>query len=72
MAEPDGPRFATDVRFTGTKPFLRPDGQVYPPSSAGDGTTVDPEDIRVDPWTGKYWWSQEGIGRAAHPRRRIR
>ncbi|RSN54408.1 3-phytase [Amycolatopsis sp. WAC 04182] len=49
-----------DVRFTGTKPFLRPDGQVYPPSSAGDGTTVDPEDIRVDPWTGKYWWSQEG------------
>jgi hypothetical protein len=49
-----------DVRFTGTKPLLRPDGAVYPPSSAGDGTTVDPEDIRVDPLTGDYWWSQEG------------
>ncbi len=48
------------VRFTGTRPFLRPDGAVYPPSLAGDGTTVDPEDIRVDPWTGTYWWSQEG------------
>ncbi|GAB3444625.1 esterase-like activity of phytase family protein [Actinophytocola sediminis] len=49
-----------DVRFTATHPFLRPDGEVYPPSSAGDGTTVDPEDIRIDPWTGRYWWSQEG------------
>ncbi|WP_433870473.1 esterase-like activity of phytase family protein [Saccharopolyspora sp. CA-218241] len=49
-----------DVRFTGTHPFRRPDGAPYPPASAGDGTTVDPEDIRVDPWTGQYWWSQEG------------
>ncbi|WP_018684270.1 esterase-like activity of phytase family protein [Actinokineospora enzanensis] len=48
------------VEFTGTHPFLRPDGTPYPPLSAGDGTTVDPEDIRVDPWTGGYTWSQEG------------
>jgi hypothetical protein len=42
------------VRFTGTKPLLRADGAVYPPKS------VDPEDIRVDPWTGDYFWTQEG------------
>ncbi|WP_285610807.1 esterase-like activity of phytase family protein [Actinokineospora globicatena] len=48
------------VEFTGTKSLLRPDGKTYPPLSTGDGTTVDPEDIRVDPWTGDYTWSQEG------------
>ncbi|MCP2270384.1 esterase-like activity of phytase family protein [Actinokineospora diospyrosa] len=48
------------VEFTGTSPLLRPDGKTYPPLSTGDGTTVDPEDIRVDPWTGDYTWSQEG------------
>ncbi|GAA3023273.1 3-phytase [Actinokineospora globicatena] len=48
------------VEFTGTKLLLRPDGKTYPPLSTGDGTTVDPEDIRVDPWTGDYTWSQEG------------
>ncbi|PPK68075.1 hypothetical protein CLV40_106308 [Actinokineospora auranticolor] len=48
------------VTFTGTSPFRRPDGATYPPLSTGDGTTVDPEDIRVDPWTGDYTWSQEG------------
>ncbi|MEU4415424.1 esterase-like activity of phytase family protein [Nocardia salmonicida] len=42
------------VNFVGTKPLLRPDGSVYPPKS------VDPEDIRVDPWTGDYFWTQEG------------
>ncbi|WP_285499969.1 esterase-like activity of phytase family protein [Actinokineospora sp. NBRC 105648] len=48
------------VEFTSTHPFLRPDGKTYPPLATGDGTTVDPEDIRVDPWTGDYTWSQEG------------
>jgi hypothetical protein len=48
------------VTLTGTHPFLRPDGTTFPPLSANDGTTVDPEDIRVDPWTGNYAWSQEG------------
>jgi hypothetical protein len=48
------------VELTGTHPFLRPDGTTFPPLSANDGTTVDPEDIRVDPWTGDYAWSQEG------------
>lgn len=48
------------VRLTGTHPLLRPDGTTYPPLEGTDGTTVDPEDIRVDPWTGDYLWSQEG------------
>ena len=49
-----------DVTLTSTHPFLRKDGTTFPPLSANDGTTVDPEDIRVDPWTGDYAWSQEG------------
>jgi len=48
------------VTLTGTHPFLRPGGTTYPPLSAGDGTTVDPEDIRVDPITDRILWSQEG------------
>jgi hypothetical protein len=59
-----------DVTLTGTKPFLRPDGTTYPPLSANDGTTVDPEDIRVDPWTGDYVWSQEGE-RIVQPDRQV-
>jgi hypothetical protein len=61
------------VDFTGTHPFLRPDGKTYPtikdwtatPCTASrevcdrDGT-VDPEELRVDPWTGNITWSQEG------------
>ncbi|MFI9380856.1 esterase-like activity of phytase family protein [Kutzneria sp. NPDC052558] len=61
------------VQFTGTHPFLRPDGKTYPtikewtatPCTASrqvcdrDGT-VDPEELRVDPWTGNVTWSQEG------------
>ncbi|ALG14411.1 esterase-like activity of phytase family protein [Kibdelosporangium phytohabitans] len=43
-----------DVTFTGTRPLLRPDGTTYPKDA------VDPEEIRVDPWTGRYTWSQEG------------
>jgi hypothetical protein len=49
-----------DVELTGTKPFLRADGSPFPPLATTDGTTVDPEDIRVDPWSGDYVWSQEG------------
>ena len=42
------------IELTGTHPLLRPDGSTYPKG------TVDPEDLRVDPWTGGYLWSQEG------------
>lgn len=57
----DGPDGAlTAVELTGTTPFLRPDGTPYPPLTGGDGTTPDPEDIRVDPHTGQLLWSQEG------------
>jgi hypothetical protein len=57
----DGPDGALSaVELTGTTPFLRPDGATYPPLDGGDGTTVDPEDIRVDPTTGQFLWSQEG------------
>ncbi|WP_245673538.1 esterase-like activity of phytase family protein [Nocardia lijiangensis] len=53
-------RFAVDangvgpVTLTGTRPLRTPDGGLYPPKS------VDPEEIRVDPWTGDYFWTQEG------------
>lgn len=57
----DGPGGAlSGVELTGTTPFLRPDGTPYPPLDGGDGTTVDPEDIRVDPITDQLLWSQEG------------
>jgi hypothetical protein len=59
-----------EVRLTGTTPFLRPDGTTYPPLATTDGTTVDPEDIRVDPWTGHYVWSQEGE-RIVQPTRQV-
>ncbi|MEU6670440.1 esterase-like activity of phytase family protein [Streptomyces sp. NPDC046727] len=48
------------VDFTGTHPFRRPDGSVYPSPSAADGKAVDPEEIRVDPRSCHYWWAQEG------------
>ncbi|WP_406402092.1 esterase-like activity of phytase family protein [Streptomyces uncialis] len=48
------------VDFTGTRPFRQPDGTVYPAPSAGDGKAVDPEEVRVDPLTCRYWWAQEG------------
>lgn len=48
------------VELTGTTPFLQEDGTPFPPLSAGTGTTVDPEDIRVDPRSGELVWSQEG------------
>lgn len=48
------------VDFTGTHPFRQPDGSVYPPVSAGDGKAVDPEEVRVDPRSCRYWWAQEG------------
>ncbi|MEW2507216.1 esterase-like activity of phytase family protein [Amycolatopsis sp. NPDC047767] len=54
------------VTFTGTKPLLRPDGTPYPPLAQNNPTapqneqTIDPEELRVDPWTGDYLWSQEG------------
>jgi hypothetical protein len=49
-----------EVTFTGTHPLLQPDGTTYPKDA------VDPEEIRVDPWTGRYTWSQEG-GRPPAP-----
>ncbi|MFC0115695.1 esterase-like activity of phytase family protein [Kibdelosporangium aridum] len=42
------------IEFTGTYPFLQKDGTTYPAGA------VDPEELRVDPWTGRYTWSQEG------------
>lgn len=48
------------VDFTGTHPFLQPDGSPYPPASVGDGKAVDPEEVRVDPRSCRYWWAQEG------------
>lgn len=48
------------IEFTGTHPFRRADGSTYPASTDPDGGTADPEDIRIDPWSGHYWWSQEG------------
>ncbi|WP_211357984.1 esterase-like activity of phytase family protein [Amycolatopsis cihanbeyliensis] len=48
------------VTFTGTHALRQPDGSTYPPPTANDGKAVDPEEIRVDPRTGHYWWSQEG------------
>jgi hypothetical protein len=59
-----------DVTITGTHPFLRADGTTFPPLATTDGTTVDPEDIRVDPWTGDYVWSQEGE-RIVQPDRQV-
>ncbi|MGW4110669.1 esterase-like activity of phytase family protein [Actinosynnema sp. NPDC004786] len=51
---------APDVRITGTHALRHPDGGTYSAPAAADGRTVDPEEIRVDPVTGDYWWSQEG------------
>lgn len=48
------------VRFTGTHALRQPDGSTYPPPTLNDGKAIDPEDIRVDPLTCRYWWSQEG------------
>ncbi|WP_194815900.1 esterase-like activity of phytase family protein [Nocardia sp. XZ_19_385] len=42
------------IEFTGTRPLCGADGAPYPQN------TVDPEEIRVDPWTGNYFWTQEG------------
>ncbi|AXB48924.1 esterase-like activity of phytase family protein [Amycolatopsis albispora] len=45
---------AGSFEITGVHPFKRPDGTIYPPQG------VDPEELRVDPWLGTYYWSQEG------------
>lgn len=42
------------VTFTGTHALRTAAGSGYAPKS------VDPEEIRVDPWSGDYWWTQEG------------
>ncbi|WP_086818755.1 esterase-like activity of phytase family protein [Allokutzneria sp. NRRL B-24872] len=46
--------------LTGTKPFLRADGSTFPSYSKDPAGSTDPEDIRIDPWTGDYWWTSEG------------
>ncbi|WP_116043203.1 esterase-like activity of phytase family protein [Amycolatopsis palatopharyngis] len=43
-----------EVRLTGTHTFTGEDGTAYAEGS------VDPEELRVDPFTGRYYWSQEG------------
>lgn len=54
----------TGVELTGTHPWLRPDGAVYPPTStpAGQPATIapDPEGIAVDPRGGGLVWTSEG------------
>ncbi|MEU6644922.1 esterase-like activity of phytase family protein [Saccharomonospora sp. NPDC046836] len=52
-----------EVTFTGTHALTQPDGSTYPTDA------VDPEELRVDPWCGTYYWSQEGdrSGVAATP-----
>ncbi|GAB2711258.1 esterase-like activity of phytase family protein [Nocardia thraciensis] len=42
------------IAFTGTRPLRTAAGTTYAPM------TVDPEEIRFDPWTGDYVWTQEG------------
>ncbi|MBL1077050.1 esterase-like activity of phytase family protein [Nocardia sp. 2] len=42
------------VTFTATHALRAADDATYPANS------VDPEEIRVDPWTGDYYWTQEG------------
>ncbi|MEU4739009.1 esterase-like activity of phytase family protein [Actinosynnema sp. NPDC023658] len=49
-----------DVRLTGTHALRHQDGGTYSSPPLDDGRAVDPEEIRVDPVTGDYWWSQEG------------
>ncbi|UAK34223.1 esterase-like activity of phytase family protein [Nocardia asteroides] len=49
-----GDRGVGPVTFTGTRPLLTVRGAHYAPMS------VDPEEIRVDSWTGDYYWTQEG------------
>ncbi|MGQ4618497.1 esterase-like activity of phytase family protein [Nocardia sp. R7R-8] len=49
-----GERGVGPVTFTGTRPLLTAAGAPYAPMS------VDPEEIRMDPWTGDYYWTQEG------------
>ncbi|MFE7742162.1 esterase-like activity of phytase family protein [Nocardia sp. NPDC057455] len=49
-----GERGVGPVKITGTRPLLAATGAPYPPMS------VDPEEIRFDPWTGDYYWMQEG------------
>ena len=54
-----------DVRITGTQALRHADGGTFSAPALNDGRTVDPEEIRVDPVTGDYWWSQEGDRPAA-------
>ncbi|MFF7943899.1 esterase-like activity of phytase family protein [Nocardia gamkensis] len=49
-----GERGVGPVTITGTRPLLTATGAAYPSMS------VDPEEIRADPWTGDYYWTQEG------------
>ncbi|WP_415947398.1 esterase-like activity of phytase family protein [Streptomyces sp. KLOTTS4A1] len=48
------------VDFTDTHPFRQPDGSVHPSPAVDVAGAVDPEEIRVDPRTCRYWWGQEG------------
>jgi hypothetical protein len=49
--------------LTGTNPWLRPDGTVFPPTSTSTTPPTvapDPEGLAVNPRTGQLYWSSEG------------
>ncbi|GAA2212181.1 esterase-like activity of phytase family protein [Nonomuraea monospora] len=48
----------TGVRITGVTTLYRPDGTPYP--AYGKPGSADPESIRVDRWSGRLLWGDEG------------
>ncbi|GAA3687024.1 esterase-like activity of phytase family protein [Nonomuraea antimicrobica] len=48
----------TGVRLTGVTTLTRADGTPYP--AYGKAGSADPESIRLDPWSGRLLWGDEG------------
>lgn len=49
-----------NVQLTGATDIRRTDGSVFPPLATNAPEVADPESIRVDPRSGRLWWSSEG------------